>query len=80
MAIVSQYEHITLMMYLVLLEVRTRLSMVEAKDDEAVTYVISESGFGSLLIVKGVDHVIYINDTNMEEEHQKNYFLTYKLL
>ena len=34
--------------------------MVEAKDDEAVMYVNSNEGFGSLRIVKGVDRLIYI--------------------
>jgi len=57
---VSQYEHITWMMYLILPGVRTQLSMVEAKDDEAVMYVNSNVGFGSLKIVKGVDRLIYI--------------------
>jgi len=33
--------------------------MVEAKDDEAIMYVNSEAGFGSLTTVKGVDHLIY---------------------
>jgi len=47
--------------------VRTRPSMVEGKDDEAVTYVNSEAGFGSLRIVKGVYRVIYISDTDMEK-------------
>jgi len=45
--------------------------MVEAKDEQAVTYVNSETGFGSFTIVKGVDRVRYINDTDMEEGHQK---------
>ena len=44
--------------------------MVEGKDDEAVMYVNSEAGFGSLRIVKGVDRLIYISDTHMEEEHR----------
>jgi hypothetical protein len=39
--------------------------MVEGKNDEAVMYVISETGFGSIRIVKGVDCRIYISDTNM---------------
>jgi len=42
--------------------------MVEAKDEDAVTYVNSEIGLGSLKIVKGVDLLIYINDTDMQEE------------
>jgi len=50
--------------------VRTRPSMVERKDDMAVTYVKSETGSGSLRIVKGVDRLIYISDTDMEEGHQ----------
>jgi len=45
--------------------------MVEAKDEDAVTYVNSKTGFGSLQIVKGVDCVIYLNDSEMEEGHQK---------
>jgi len=30
-------------------------------------YENSEIGFGSLRIVKSVDHLIYISDTDMEE-------------
>jgi hypothetical protein len=45
--------------------------MVEGKDDEAVIYVNSERGFGSLRIVKGVDCLIYISDTNMEQGHRE---------
>jgi hypothetical protein len=37
---------------------------------KAVTYENSETGFSSLEIVNGVDRVIYISDTNMEEGHQ----------
>jgi len=44
--------------------------MVEGKDDEEVTYVNSKTGFDSRRIVKGVDHLIYISDTNMEEGHR----------
>jgi len=44
--------------------------MVEGKDDKAVTYVNSETALGSLRIVKGVDCLIYINNTNMKEGHQ----------
>jgi len=33
--------------------------MVEAKDDEAVTYVYSEAGLSGLRIVKGVDGLKY---------------------
>ena len=29
----------------------------------AITYEHSETGFGSLMIVKTVDHLIYISDT-----------------
>jgi len=36
--------------------------MVEGKDDKVVMYVNSETGFGSLGIVKGVDRLIYISD------------------
>jgi len=49
--------------------VRTPPSMVESKDDKAVTYVKSETGFGCLRIVKGVDRLIYSSDTDMEEGH-----------
>jgi len=44
--------------------------MVEAKEDKTVTYVNSETGFGSLRIVKGVDCLIYSSDTNMEEGYR----------
>jgi len=44
--------------------------MVEGKDDEAVTYVNSKTGFGSLRIVKVVHRLIYISETDMEEWHQ----------
>jgi len=47
--------------------VRTRLSMVEGKDAEAVMDVTTEIGFDSPRIVKGVDCLIYISDTDMEE-------------
>jgi len=47
--------------------VRTRPSMVEGKNDKAVTNENSETGFGSLRIVKGVDRLIYISDTDIEE-------------
>jgi len=42
--------------------------MVQGKDDEGVTYVNTEKGFGSLRIVTGVDHLIYISNTDMEKE------------
>ena len=32
--------------------------MVESQDDKAVTYENSETGFGSLWIVKGADRLI----------------------
>jgi hypothetical protein len=51
--------------------VRTQLSMVDGKDYKAVTYVNSETGFGNLSIVQGVDRLIYIMDTDMKEGHQK---------
>jgi len=41
--------------------------MVEGKDDKAVVYVYSETGFGSLRIVQGVDRLIYISNTDREE-------------
>jgi hypothetical protein len=41
--------------------------MVESKDDKGSTYGNSETGFGSLRIVKSVDSLIYISDTDMEE-------------
>jgi len=50
--------------------VRTRPSMVEARMTKAVTNENSETSFGSLRIVKGVDRLIYISDTDMEEEHR----------
>jgi hypothetical protein len=37
---------------------------------KAVTYENSETGLGSLRVVKGVDRLIYISDTNMEEGHR----------
>ena len=44
--------------------------MVEANDEEAVTYVNSETGFGSLRIVKSADRLIYFCDTDMEKGHR----------
>jgi len=55
-----------------LMAVRTRPSMVGGKNVVAVTYVNSEAGFGSPRIVKGVDCLIYISDTDMEEGHQEH--------
>jgi hypothetical protein len=50
--------------------VRTRPSMVESKDGKAVTYENCETDVRNLRIVKGVDRLIYISDTDMEEGHQ----------
>jgi hypothetical protein len=47
--------------------VKIQLSMVDGQDDEAVTYVNPETGFGSLRIVKSVNCVMHISDTDMEE-------------
>jgi len=44
--------------------------MVEEKDDKAVMYVNSETGFGSLRIVKGLEHLMYISDSDMVEGHR----------
>jgi len=44
--------------------------MVDGKDDEGATCVNSKAGFGSPRIVKGVNRLIYISDTDMEEEHR----------
>jgi len=41
--------------------------MVEDMDDEAVTNVNSEIGCDSPRIVKGVDCLIYISSTDMDE-------------
>jgi hypothetical protein len=51
------------------MRVRTQPSMVDGKDDKALRYVNSETGFGCLRIVIGVDCLIYIIDTDMEEEY-----------
>jgi hypothetical protein len=69
-AIVWHYKFITLITDLTLMGVGTRQSMVEGKDDEAVTYVNSERGSDSLRIVKSVNRLIYISDTDMEEGYQ----------
>ena len=50
--------------------VRTRPSMVVALDNEAVTYVNSKMGFGSLRIVKIVDPLICISNIDLEEGHR----------
>jgi hypothetical protein len=44
--------------------------MVEGKDDRAVTYENSETGFSSRRIVKCVDRLVYISDTKIDEGHQ----------
>jgi len=44
--------------------------MVEAEDDKAVMYGNSETGFGSLRIVEGVNCLRYIYNTDMEEGHR----------
>jgi hypothetical protein len=49
---------------------RTQPSMIKTKDEEGVTYANSETGFGSLRIVKDVDRLIYISDTEMEKGHR----------
>jgi hypothetical protein len=49
--------------------VGTRPSMAEGKDYEAVTYVNSETDSYSLRIVNGVQPLIFISDTDMEEGH-----------
>jgi len=41
--------------------------MVECKDDKGSTYENSETDLGSLRIIKGLDRLIYIRDTDMEE-------------
>jgi hypothetical protein len=43
--------------------------MVEGKVDKAVTNGNAKTGFDSLRIVKGVDRVRYISDTDMKEGH-----------
>jgi hypothetical protein len=50
--------------------VRTKTSTVEITMTKAVTNENSETGFGSLRIVKGGECLIYISDTDMEEGHQ----------
>jgi len=44
--------------------------MVEGKDHKAVTYVNSAAGFSSLRIVNGVDSLIYISNSDIEEGHR----------
>jgi len=46
------------------MEVRTQPSTVQCKDDKADRYSNSEADFRSLRIVKGVDHLIYISNTD----------------
>ena len=43
--------------------------MVDGKDDKAVMYVNSETGFGSHSILQGVDLSINMRDTNMRQGH-----------
>jgi hypothetical protein len=43
--------------------------MVEGKKYKVVAYMNCNAGVGSLRIVKSVDRLIYISDTNMEERH-----------
>jgi len=43
--------------------------MVEGKNDMAVTNENSETDFDSLRLVKGVDCLIYISNTDIEEGH-----------
>ena len=73
LASVSQYENITLLTLLILLGVTTRPSMVVGKDDEAVNNVISESSFGCHMIVKVLDHRIYLSKTDIEERQGQYY-------
>jgi hypothetical protein len=44
--------------------------MVEIQHEEADMYENSKRGVDSLRIDKGVDHLIYISDTDLEEGHQ----------
>jgi len=44
--------------------------MVEGRMTKAVVNENSKTGFDSLRIVKGVDRLIYISDTDMEEGHR----------
>jgi len=55
---------------LILIGDRTRQSMVEGNDVQSGMYVNSETGFASRRIVKGVDRLLYISDTDMEEGHR----------
>jgi hypothetical protein len=41
---------------------------------KAATYENTETGFDSLRIVKGVDRLIYISDTDMEEGHRYQFY------
>jgi hypothetical protein len=50
--------------------VRPRAPLVHCMDDEAVTSVNSETGFGSLRMVKGADRLIYISNHEMAEGHR----------
>ena len=44
--------------------------MFKGKDDKAITYVSSETDFGSLSMVEGLDRLINIIDTDMKEGHR----------
>jgi len=46
--------------------------MVQGNDDNAVTYLNSEAGLDSLRMVKAVDHLIYISDTDIKERHRSH--------
>ena len=52
--------------------------MVEGKNDYAVTYVNSETGFDSLRIVKGVDRLIY-QQYQHKERTSITFYQTYNL-
>jgi len=69
-AIGSQSELISLMTYSILPGVSTRPVMTEGKDAETIPYVNSGTCFGNVRIDKGVDRLIYICDTNMEDGHR----------
>jgi len=47
--------------------------MAQGNDEKAVMYVNSETGFVSHRIVKGVDRLIYISDTEREKRHRKTF-------
>jgi hypothetical protein len=43
--------------------------MIEGRDDEAVMYVNFKTDFNGFRIVKDVDLLLYISDTDIEEGH-----------